>query len=165
MNSNIFLGLEWCEFLFESLVLLEPQTLEIVDHLWEKHGRRRDKACLELFAGWAGISASFIERGFGALAYDRQKMKEQDFCTNLGWSIAVFFALRIQELGLVVGGPQCSTWIAMSIGHTYREVAISGDTSRHDVQEGCEKVVPSMHISDLAFSCFAKFKKLTRKGN
>ena len=100
--------------------IFPPDIVAEAMELWRAHGFKRDLALVDLFAGWAGISKGFQKRGFKARAFDRVAYPEQDFVTKKGLAIALFLLLRVKPEGVMTAGPQCSTWIFLSLPHTFR---------------------------------------------
>jgi hypothetical protein len=95
----------------------------------------RVSSTFEMFSGSAGITACVQNLGLLARSFDRTSDPDDDFCTILGFLLAVFHTLSVVVGGLLFASPQCSTWLQLCKGHTKRHLDIFGDEGRTDVDE------------------------------
>jgi hypothetical protein len=71
----------------------------------------RDIDLLDFFAGQARISKWALIGGLNAVAFDRVYGSHMDLIDVGGFAMAIVLLLRVQLTGLVMLGPQCSTWV------------------------------------------------------
>lgn len=92
---------------------------------------------LDLFSGKARVARWAELVGLTSVPLDREYGSHLDLCTPLGQAVAICTLLRVRRNGLLMMGPQCSSWIWLSRSRTKRSLAnVNGDLQVHTVQEG-----------------------------
>ena len=108
-------------------------TAENVQRFVQDIGRVND--FVDYFAGSRRIHSTLTKCGWKGCFYDIQEQRKyMDMSIDVGQAVALILMLSVVAQGLICGGPECSTWIVMSMGHTKRNTQIEGDVSRSDVR-------------------------------
>lgn len=97
----------------------------------------RNLDLVDLFAGKARISRWGELFNLQVAALDREFGQHLDLCTDLGFAHTLCTIMRVKTSGLVMMGPQCSSWVWLSRSTTRRSLTNPyGDTSVETVREG-----------------------------
>ena len=97
----------------------------------------RDLDQVELCAGVARPTRWAKLAGLAAIALDRDYQPRFDLCTAEGLAIALVLVFRIRHAGILIAGPQCSSWVWISRSVTKRSANnVMGDESVGSVVEG-----------------------------
>eukprot|EP00959_Pyramimonas_sp_CCMP1952_P388330 8137293-Pyramimonas_sp.AAC.1 len=109
---------------------------EIVRAISDMHAIPRTTAFVEIFSGVARCARAVRDRGHRVFTYDMLDHEWQNVVTLTGCLYIVWILSSICPGGAAWFGPQCSTWITMSRGHTKRtDRDPYGTETRQDVRE------------------------------
>ena len=97
----------------------------------------RNLHVVDLFAGKARVARWSELLGLKTAALDRAFGSHLNLCTDEGLAITICTILRVRAVGLVMMGPQCSSWVWLSRSVTRRRADHPyGDDSLETVREG-----------------------------
>ena len=105
----------------------EDQDLKVV----------RDIDLLDLFAGKARVARWGELLNFRVAAMDREFGSHFDLCSDIGFASTLCAVMRVKTTGMIMLGPQCSSWVWLSRSASRRSLANPyGDPSVASVAEG-----------------------------
>ena len=120
-----------------------PITLEHIPDAWHATAlaplgqEGAPLGALDVYAGAGNMSRSMNAHGTRCEMYDKvySDVGQNVLCVE-GLAQLIALACRVTTKGVVWIGPECSTWVWLSRGHTKRSKSnIEGDTSRSDVTD------------------------------
>ncbi|CAE7192623.1 unnamed protein product, partial [Symbiodinium pilosum] len=81
---------------------------------------------VDLFSGVGQISQCYRRHGLAAVEYDFLVSNSMDFVSAAGFGLAIYAVLCLVPFGLLIGGPDCSSWTVVSRGTSLRTIVNPG---------------------------------------